>query len=144
MNIRRPPRETAVLVLLATGWLAGVAIPPVLLLRARSAWLEQLETAETQQHWDEFRAAMKQQTGRTGPVQRKVPKSAEPPLRVWLRDYIWLAITAWVVLGGVLGFFAAMLARGVLLAKNEPCRGGDDEKQDKSDSENAQKRKHGG
>lgn len=144
MKTRRPPRDIAVLVLLTAGWLAGVVIPPTLLLRARSAWLEQLASPETQQHWDEFRAAMKQQTGRTGPVQRKVPKSTEPPLRVWLRDYVWLAIAAWVILGGVLGFFAALLARGVLLAQNEPRRNGDDEKQNQSDSENAQKRKHGG
>lgn len=144
MKTHPPPRHTVVLVLLAAGWLAGVAIPPVLLLRARSAWLEQLDRPETQQHWDEFRDAMRQQTGRTGPVQRKVPKSAEPPLRVWLRDFVWLAIAAWVVLGGVLGFFAAMLARGVLLAQDEPRRGGHDEKQNQSDAENAQKRKHDG
>lgn len=144
MNARRSPRVTVVLALLAAGWLAGLAIPPVLLLRSRSAWLEQLDRPEEQQHWDEFRAAMKQQAGRAGPVQRKVPKSLEPPLRVWLRDYIWLAIAAWVVLGGVLGFFAALLVRGALLAQDQPARDGDDEKQNDGDAENTQKRKHGG
>jgi hypothetical protein len=73
-----------------------------------------------------------------------VPKSVEPPLKVWLRDYVWLAIAAWVILGGVLGFVAVMLGRGVLLAEDEPARGGDHEKQDQGDAENAQKRKHGG
>lgn len=63
---------------------------------------------------------------------------------MWLRDYVWLAIAAWVILGGVLGFVAVMLGRGALLAQDEPACGGDDEKQDQGDAENAQKRKHGG
>ena len=144
MNAPRSPRVTAVLALLVAAWLAGLTIPPALLLRSRSAWLEQLDRPEAQQHWDEFRAAMRQQTGRSGPVQRKVPKSAEPPLRVWLRDYVWLAIAAWVVLGGVLGIFAALLVRGALLAQDQPARDGDDEKQNDRDAENTEKRKHDG
>mgnify|MGYP003339467071 CR=1 FL=1 len=118
--------------------------PPVLLLQARSAWLERLESPEAQAQWDEFREAMKRQSGRDGPVQRKVPKSLEPPLKVWLRDYVWLAVAAWVILGGVLGFVAVMLGRGALLTEDEPARGGDHEKQDQGDAENAQNRKHGG
>lgn len=144
MSHRHSNRVTALTILLAAGWIAGLVMPPVLLLRARSAWLEQLEAPEAQAQWDEFRAAMKRQSGREGPVQRKVPKSVEPPLKVWLRDYVSLAIAAWVILGGVLGFVAVMLGRGALLAQDEPARGGDDEKQDQGDAENAQKRKHGG
>ena len=53
-----------------------------------------------------FRDDMKKQSDRSGPVQHKVPKSSEPPLRVWLRDYFWLAVAAWAVLASVLfGFF---------------------------------------
>jgi hypothetical protein len=144
MPLHHSTRATALTILLATGWVAGLVMPPVLLLRSRSAWLEKLEAPEAQAQWDEFRAAMKQQSGRDGPVQRKVPKSVEPPLKVWLRDYVFLAIAAWVILGGVLGFVAVMLGRGALLAQDEPARGGDDEKQDQGDAENAQKRKHGG
>lgn len=144
MSPRHSTRATILTILLAAGWFAGLVVPPVFLLQARSAWLEKLEAPEAQAQWDEFREAMKRQSGREGPVQRKVPKSAEPPLKVWLRDYVWLAIAAWVILGGVLGFVAVMLGRGALLAQDEPACGGDDEKQDQGDAENAQKRKHGG
>jgi hypothetical protein len=143
MPSRSPSRATAVTLLLAAVWLAGLVVPPVALLRARSDWLERLEAPEEQERWDAFRAAMKQQSGRDGPVQRKVPKSPEPPLKVWLRDYVWLAIAAWLVLAGSLGFVALALVRGTLLAEHEPRRGGDHEKQNQGDAENAQKRKHG-
>ena len=114
MPSHSPARATAVTLLLAALWLAGLVGPPVALLRVRSDWLARLEAPEEQARWDAFREAMKQQSGREGPVQRKVPKSTEPPLKVWLRDYAWLAIAAWVVLGGALGFVAMVLVRGTL------------------------------
>ena len=85
-------------------WLTAMIVPPVLLLRARSDWLIQLEQPAVQAQWDAFREEMKQQSGQAGPVQRKVPKSAEPPLRVWLRDYLWLAIVAWLLFGSILTY----------------------------------------
>jgi len=47
-------------------------------------------------------------------VQRKVPKSTEPPLRVWLRDYHWLAIAAWILFGTVLSFFTGVMVMGTV------------------------------
>lgn len=150
MSARRSSSEIAAIVLIAACWLAGVVGPPVVLLRTRAAWLESLDRPEAQEQWDAFRADMRRQTGREGPVQRKVPKSAEPPLRVWLRDRVWLAIAAWAVLAGALGLFTGMLAWGAvrrpvdrrLLAEDQSGRGGDDEKQDERDAEDAQVRKH--
>lgn len=95
-------------------WLTAMIVPPVLLLRARSDWLIQLEQPAVQAQWDAFREEMKQQSGQAGPVQRKVPKSAEPPLRVWLRDYLWLAIFAWLLFGSILSFFSGLLIIGVV------------------------------
>jgi len=95
-------------------WLAALIVPPVMLLRARAEWLEQLDRPEAQSHWDAFRRDMRQQSDRDGPVQRKVPKSAEPPARVWLRDYFRLAVVAWVLFVGVLGGFFSLLVAGVL------------------------------
>lgn len=105
-------RTATALVLVA--WLGAMVVPPVLLLRARKDWLRQWERPETQSDWDGFRRDMRQQSGRDGPVQRKVPKSAEPPARVWLRDFFPLAVTAWVLFVGVLGGFFALLVAGVL------------------------------
>jgi len=98
---------------LLLAWLATLAAPPILLARWRSTRLEQLADPAVQADWTAFREAMRTQTDRSGPVQRKVPKSVEPPELVWLRDYFWLAITAWVVLGGVLGGFLALFIMGV-------------------------------
>lgn len=149
LSARRATR--AALVAAAAVWLALLVGPPAYLLRCRSEWLASLERPEAQVQWDEFRDAMRGQTGRGGPVQRKVPKSAEPPLRVWLRDYAWLAITAWVVLGGTLGLFTGLFAFGATApggrpasaTEDQPRRGRDDEEQDDGDAEDAEKRRHG-
>lgn len=98
---------------LAVSWAAALALPPLLLARWRSERLVQLAEPAVQAEWTAFREAMKKQTDRSGPVQRKVPKSVEPPELVWLRDYFWLAVAAWVVLGGVLGAFLALIVLGV-------------------------------
>ncbi|MFM8379218.1 MAG: hypothetical protein ACKOB1_07830 [Planctomycetia bacterium] len=144
---RRPPR--AVLVAAVVVWLALLVGPPAYLLRFRSEWLASLERPQAQAQWDEFRDAMREQSGRAGPVQRKVPKSVEPPLRVWLRDYAWLAIAAWVVLGGTLGLFTGLFAFGATAAggpasaaEDQPRRGRDHEEQDDGDAEDAEEGGH--
>jgi len=147
---RRVP--VGMIVALAAVWLTILVVPPAILLSQRSAWLAALERPEAQAGWDEFRDAMREQTGRQGPVQRKVPKSPEPPLRVWLRDYIWLAIAAWLVLGGALGLFTGVLVVGAATttagpasaAENQAASDRDDEKQDDRDAEDAEQRVHGG
>lgn len=111
-------RRLTLLVLLA--WLAGLAAPPVLLARWRSTRLAELSDPAVQANWTAFREAMRTQTDRSGPVQRKVPKSKEPPELVWLRDYFWLAVAAWVILGGVLGGFLALVLLGVAGSRAQP------------------------
>ncbi len=139
-------------------WLAALILPPVFLFRARADWLAQMDRPEAQSQWDEFRRDMRQQSGRDGPVQRKVPKSAEPPARVWLRDYFRLAVVAWVLFVGVLGGFFSLLVIGVLrgaaggitggrssaasLAKDQPRRQRHDDKQHDRDTDDTQKGKH--
>jgi len=139
-------------------WLAALILPPVFLLQTRADWLAQLDRPEAQSNWDTFRRDMRQQSGRDGPVQRKVPKSAEPPARVWLRDYFRLAVVAWVLFMGVLGGFFCLLVAGVLrgatprlsaapsgaapssasLSEDQPRRHDDDDKQHERDAENTQ------
>jgi len=142
-------------VALVAVWLGTLVVPPVLLLRVRHSWLEQLDRPEEQAHWDEFRSDMRRQSGRDGPVQRKVPKSVEPPMRVWLRDYVQLALVAWVLFVGVLGGFFCLLVAGVLrgaesraanqpsLAQDQSCGQHNDHKKHDRDAENAQNGKHG-
>jgi len=135
--------------LLLAAWLVVLVLPPILLLRVREGWLRDLEKPGQQENWDAFRRDMAQQSGRAGPVQRKIPKSAEPPLRVWLRDYVGLAISAWLLFGGVLGLFTGILLIGTVrparsLPQNQLGRGGHNEEQDQRDAQNAQQGKHSG
>jgi hypothetical protein len=92
---------------------AALVAPPVALLRWRETRLAELSRPEVQANWDAFRAEMRSQSDRSGPVQRKVPRSAEPPELVWLRDYLVLAVTAWVLFVGVLGSVLLALVLGV-------------------------------
>lgn len=108
--------------LVVAGWLAALIVPPTLLWRTRADWLAELDRPEAQSNWDAFRRDMRQQSGRDGPVQRKVRKSAEPPARVWLRDYFVLAVVAWVLFAGVLGGFFCLLVAGVLRGTSPPAQ----------------------
>lgn len=106
-------RRPAVWAILAV-WVAVVAVPPVGLTLVRERLLTWQSSAAAQQQWTQFREAMREESTGTGPVKRKVPKSAEPPLKVWLRDYFSLAIAAWVLFGSVLYFVVVTLARGAV------------------------------
>lgn len=143
---------------IAVAWLASVVGPPLLLIRTRDAWLTRLEEPQAQAAWEAFREDMRRQSGRDGPVQRKVPRSAEPPARVWLRDHMPLAVAAWVLFAGVLGGFLCLLAVGVIVPaggrehrgdpsgsppEDQPRRDGDGQEQHDGDAENADEREHG-
>lgn len=144
-------------------WLAAMVVPPLALLDWRDRRLAEVAGPEAQAHWDAFRADMRRQTGREGPVQRKVPRSAEPPELVWLRDHLRLAIVAWVTLAGVLGGFMTAVAVGLARAADgaahsaaQPATlsatlsatqegttgGGNHEKQHERDAQHADERRH--
>lgn len=110
---RRTPWSHTVTVLAAVCLLAALVVPPALFLRWRETRLEELSRPDVQAQWDAFRADMRTQSDRSGPVQRKVPRSPEPPELVWLRDYVLLAVTAWVVFVGVLGSVLLAMVVGV-------------------------------
>ncbi|MFM8953624.1 MAG: hypothetical protein ACKOOF_11280 [Planctomycetaceae bacterium] len=149
----RAPRRPRLLGLagaaIAALWCGLLIGPPVAFVRWREGRLAELTAPAVQADWDGFRAAMQRESGRTGPVQRKVPKSAEPPELVWLRDYPALAVTAWVAFVGILGGFVGLLALGMLreaaarsAAENQPRREGDDEEQHQRDAEHTEQRRH--
>lgn len=101
-------------------WGAAVVVPPVLFYRWRETRLARLDDPAAQAGWDDFREEMRRQSGREGPVQRKVPRSAEPPERVWLRDYPALAAGAWVLFAGVLGGVLGLMAWGAFARPRGP------------------------
>ena len=106
---------------LFVGWVLLMGLPPFALWMLRTSWLEDLGRPNVQAEWNEFRDDMKKQSDRSGPVQHKIPKSPEPPLRVWLRDYFWLAIAAWGILGSALYGFFSVAVVGVTRSVASPC-----------------------
>ena len=106
---------------LFVGWVLLMGLPPSALWMLRSSWLEDLGRPNVQAEWNEFRDDMKKQSDRSGPVQHKIPKSPEPPLRVWLRDYFWLAIAAWWILGSALYGFFSIVVVGITRSAVPPC-----------------------
>ena len=109
------PLVTVVLVVFAAAWLTLVVVPPVILLGWRDARLADVSDPGAQEEWDRFRADMRQQSGDRGPVRRKVPRSPEPPERIWLRDYPLTAAAAWVLFVGLLGVVVGLMLRGALV-----------------------------
>lgn len=105
----------AFVVLLAASWLAAVAVPPVLFLRWRETRLAEVSSPAAQAAWDRFREDMREQSGDRGPVRRKVPRSAEPPELIWLRDYPLVVVAAWVIFVGLLGGIIGILLRGAVV-----------------------------
>ena len=96
----------------AVCWLAAVVLPPVALVRWRETRLAALDGADAQEAWDRFRADMRAESEGAGPVRRKVPRSPEPPERVWLRDYPFVVAAAWVLFVGLLGAVFGLLLSG--------------------------------
>lgn len=111
-SVRRGGRVGGVILLAA--WMVFVALPPLGLTMVRERLLAWQSSPAVQAEWDRFREAMREETDGSGPVKRKVPKSAEPPLKVWLRDYFELAIVTWVVFGSIVFLVTWGLARGAL------------------------------
>jgi hypothetical protein len=70
--------------------------------------------AESQQNWEAWREAVKEGQGDEGPVQRRVPKSGEPPALVLLRDHFAVCLTIALVLSSVLFGTFVLFVRGVM------------------------------
>lgn len=104
-------------------FLAGIVVA---CFYVRRATLETLDTPQAHAEWDEWRSAVPT-LNETGPVRRKVPKSAEPPALVLMRDRFGTVLGAGVVFGSLLYWALAWPLRGVLVSKEaspSPSRSG--------------------
>ena len=71
-------------------------------------------TAEAE--WNRWRAEAAKEDGSTGPVQRTVPKSNQPPLLILMRDYFPASLIGLLLPLSALYWFIAWLVRGVSAA----------------------------
>jgi hypothetical protein len=84
------------------------------LVYARSRVMTSYGTDQAQSEWDTWREDAKSQAEGKGPVARRVPKSAEPPALVLMRDYFALCMVIAVALSSVLFGTLAFFVRGAL------------------------------
>lgn len=84
------------------------------MLSARRWALVELATPKAAEEWEKWRDDVRQQQDRPGAVKRRVPKSAEPPTLVLLRDYFVVSLAGAVVFSSLLFFVIAWLFVGML------------------------------
>ena len=82
------------------------------LLEVRSRTLANLSTPEALANWQKWRDEASKQT-EDSPVRRRVPKSAEPPGLILMRDHFPTILAAALFFATVLCLLLAGLARGV-------------------------------
>jgi hypothetical protein len=84
------------------------------LLAARKWALAELATPESIRQWEAWREDVRQQEQQPGPVRRRVPKSAEPPALVLMRDYFAVSLVGAVLFMTLLYWVIAWFVYGIL------------------------------
>jgi hypothetical protein len=75
-------------------------------------------------NWQAWRQDVEKHEERLGPVERRVPKSAEPPALVLMRDYFGVCLGGAIVFSTVLYWVIAWLVTGAVVSA--PARGATD------------------
>src|SRR3954447_5573727 len=69
---------------------------------------------QSQQQWDEWRAAVQKGEENRGPVQRRVPESPEPPALRLMRDHFAVCLVGALVISSLVFGTFVLLMRGAL------------------------------
>jgi hypothetical protein len=112
-------RRRAKLVWLAA-YLVSVTVVVLLVLEVRRTTLREMGTLEARRQWQAWRESEPNRPA-SGPVERRPPKSAEPPALVLLRDHFGVMLTAAVVFSSLL-FAAIMIAARGAFGRSAPPR----------------------
>ena len=111
------------LLVLAAGYVVLMGVVVWSLLSARHWALAELGTPQSIEQWEAWREDVRQQQTERGPVRHRVPKSAEPPALVLMRDYFAVSLIGAVVFTTLLYWVLAWLIIGILGCATP--RGGD-------------------
>lgn len=114
-----PRRPTAKRFAFRRFWAVGViawaliALAGMYGLHEAKTWATaRLADPAEQRSWDAWREEAARQSEGKGPVRRRMPKSAQPPSVVLLRDHYRLCQTAVVLFSGILTFTFCFLVLG--------------------------------
>jgi hypothetical protein len=87
-------------------------------LRSARTWaLTELATPDSIREWESWREDVRQQDEARGPVRRRVPKSAEPPALVLMRDYFAVSLIGAVLFMTLLYWVIAWFVRGIMQSR---------------------------
>ncbi|HEY4233297.1 MAG TPA: hypothetical protein VGM76_07710 [Lacipirellulaceae bacterium] len=86
------------------------------LFAARRWALADLATPQSTAEWEAWRADVRAEQDQPSPVHRAVPKSAEPPALVLMRDYFRVSLTGAILFSSVLFWICSWLLHGMLTA----------------------------
>jgi hypothetical protein len=90
------------------------------LVSARQWALAELATPQSIGKWQAWREDVRQQQKDPGPVRRRVPKSAEPPALVLMRDYFGVSLAGAILFSTVLYWIIAWFVNGIVAGNHEP------------------------
>jgi hypothetical protein len=103
-------------------WLVAYALVlfavVVAMFKARDWILEELATSKSLADWQTWRDDVRKQQDQPGPVQRRVPKSSEPPALVMMRDHFAVSLFGAVLFSTMLYWVFAWFTMGVLRPAN--------------------------
>jgi hypothetical protein len=112
--------------LLQRVWLAGYLMTMAAILYGmislRNMQLDQNNSATTQADWQQWRnEAARQSTGK-GPVQRRVPKTLDPPIMVLFSDHFSVIVIFSLLFGSAFYFMLYFFVHGTLTRKSNIWR----------------------
>jgi hypothetical protein len=83
------------------------------MFKSRQWAISQLSTPKSVSDWQAWRDDVERQQEQPGPVQRRVPKSAEPPALVMMRDHFGVSLIGIVLFGSMLYWVFAWFVMGM-------------------------------
>jgi hypothetical protein len=107
-------------------WLWGICYVALMAavvwwLFAARAWARaELSKPAATAAWESWREDVRADQNRPVPVQRRVPKSAEPPALVLTRDYFGVSLGGAVFFSSLLYWVIAWFVTGILTTPKEP------------------------
>jgi hypothetical protein len=92
------------------------------LLAARESALSRFSTPESAAAWEAWRADVRATQGRRSPVERRVPKSAEPPALVLMRDHFGVSLGGAILFSSLLYWVMAWFVMGTFSVRQASDR----------------------
>ena len=102
-------------------WLVGyvvlVCVVAGTMVQLRRTSVPDLSSPKAKSAWNSWRDDVREQQTNPGPVERRVPKSDEPPALVLMRDYFTVLMTGALLFSSLLYWIMAWFVTGILRSR---------------------------